>query len=145
MKTLLKFIYKIISYVIGFFIFLFVMGIPINYLSYYGYLEWAGFKKGEAPYLRDISEFLDDNNLESINIFSSLFDDSKTKRKDQINNLDINENAYFLKRQSRISYLEWDKVILIYGYYDNEYHCNLIKEIYKNKWPDDNFLCSNEK
>ena len=34
------------------------MGIPINYLSYYGYLEWAGFKKGEAPYLRDISDEL---------------------------------------------------------------------------------------
>ena len=123
------------------------MGIPVNYLSYYGYLEWAGFKKGEAPYLKDISEFLDDNNLESINIFSSLFDNSSINRMGQINKintLNVDENAYFLKRQSSISYLEWDKVILIYGYYDNEYHCKLIKEIYETKWPDDNFICSNQ-
>ena len=60
------------------------------------------------------------------------------------------KNSVWLEKKSRVGDFgvsvepdeEWLKTILIYGYFDNQINCNLIKSNFEEEYPQDTFRCN---
>ena len=78
----------------------------------------------------------------STNLFAGATDDERELEK-AIKKTNHGKSSVWLEQQSNMSPSEWDKVILIFGYFDDNYHCeDIILEAYKNNFPNDNFRCN---
>ena len=58
------------------------------------------------------------------------------------------EKSVWLEKKSRVGEFgvstdeEWIKTILIFGYFDNQINCDLIKSNFEEKYPKETFRCN---
>ena len=80
--------------------------------------------------------------LLSPNLFAGALKDTEEFVK-AVKKTNMSKGAAWLEQQSNWSPSEWDKVILIFGYFDDNFHCeDIIIEAYKKRFPTERFRCN---
>ena len=81
-------------------------------------------------------------------IFLSLFllmscsVDKDEELSDLIENNENHKDSVWFEQESSLYPGEWDKVVLVFGWIDDQVECERIKETYEEKYPKTNYRCN---
>tara|TARA_B100001057_G_scaffold335361_1_gene336008 strand:- start:122 stop:403 length:282 start_codon:yes stop_codon:yes gene_type:complete len=67
------------------------------------------------------------------------------KFEDDVTKLEVHKDSVWLEKESKVSPDEWDKVMLVYGYYDDQENCETIREYFEELFLNQNYRCNSVK